>query len=602
MASSLAKGIETDHESKPGYRMERVLAGRVIAMLTELQFLEMVAAGETLTVEFKGERRQQLSDNDIAEAVVCLTNADGGYLFLGVEDDGSITGSVNRNGDFSDVGKLAAKIYSRTMPNLHVEVQSMPHEARTVLVIKVPDSSSPVCTTRGVYVKRRIGGDGKPTCMPYLPHEMTSDAANRGALDYSEQKFEKLDIDAFDTFEIERLFSVIRNNLRSDKMLLELSQTEALKSLRLLVEGKTELVPTVAGLLLLGKKDILNSYIPHHELAFQFFKGTDVLINEFLKEPLLKSLETIWNYFTARNDIDSTVVNLYRRDIPDYDEVAFREAVNNAVSHRDYTGMGTVYIQWRDNQIEISNPGGFVNGVSLENILSVSPTPRNPLLADVFKRIGLVERSGRGVDLIYTGQLKYGRRIPGYSRTTSEKVVVTISKDTPTLDLIEFWQKHESEFSVSPEFEHRYIFDSLYRDKKDSVAEIAGILQRTMEETEVFMQQMIDWGYIKYHKPDGDYHLSPACKTKLKKIGSELTKKMPPKSSGKSSGKTVVKTVVKILEAIRSNPHVTSKELSSITGLSVRGIEWNLDKLKKAGDIQRVGPDKGGHWEVIEKS
>jgi len=66
--------------------------------------------------------------------------------------------------------------------------------------------------------------------------------------------------------------------------------------------------------------------------------------------------------------------------------------------------------------------------------------------------------------------------------------------------------------------------------------------------------------------------------------------------------KTVGKTVGKILEEIEQNPSITRKELSVQTGLSVRGVEWNLNKLKKEGIIKRIGPAKGGHWEITENN
>lgn len=60
------------------------------------------------------------------------------------------------------------------------------------------------------------------------------------------------------------------------------------------------------------------------------------------------------------------------------------------------------------------------------------------------------------------------------------------------------------------------------------------------------------------------------------------------------------KTVEKILAIVNKNPYITAKELTEETGLTRRGVEWNIDKLKRAGRIKRIGPDKGGHWEIIE--
>ena len=87
--------------------------------------------------------------------------------------------------------------------------------------------------------------------------------------------------------------------------------------------------------------------------------------------------------------------------------------------------------------IEISNPGGFVEGVSLENLLVTAPTPRNPLLADAFKRIGLVERTGRGVDIIFQGLLRYGRPAPDYGRSGATSVVVRLPGGEADLNFLQ---------------------------------------------------------------------------------------------------------------------------------------------------------------------
>jgi len=64
--------------------------------------------------------------------------------------------------------------------------------------------------------------------------------------------------------------------------------------------------------------------------------------------------------------------------------------------------------------------------------------------------------------------------------------------------------------------------------------------------------------------------------------------------------KTVVKTVEKIIEIMNESPQVTIKELVELTGLSRRGVEWNIQQLKAAGLIERIGADKGGYWKVIK--
>jgi len=94
------------------------------------------------------------------------------------------------------------------------------------------------------------------------------------------------------------------------------------------------------------------------------------------------------------------MIGFLRVGVPDYPERAFREAVANALIHRDYTRLGAVHAQWYGDRIEVSNPGGFPEGVRPDNLLVTPPRPRNPLLADAFKRAGIVERTGCGIDTI----------------------------------------------------------------------------------------------------------------------------------------------------------------------------------------------------------
>jgi ATP-dependent DNA helicase RecG len=64
--------------------------------------------------------------------------------------------------------------------------------------------------------------------------------------------------------------------------------------------------------------------------------------------------------------------------------------------------------------------------------------------------------------------------------------------------------------------------------------------------------------------------------------------------------KTVEKTVEKIITAIEKNPYVTIKQLQEVTGLTRRGVEWQISKLKEKKIIERIGPDKGGYWKIID--
>lgn len=141
--------------------------------MTEAELLQIIAGGESLTVEFKGESHQPLNDRELVETVVCLANGQGGLLLVGVEDDGSVTGARPRHErGVTDPRRVQALIANQTRPSLATRVREVAVQGKTILVIDVPRSAQPVGTTEGKYLRRAIGGRGEAACVPYHFHEM----------------------------------------------------------------------------------------------------------------------------------------------------------------------------------------------------------------------------------------------------------------------------------------------------------------------------------------------------------------------------------------------------------------------------------------------
>ncbi len=271
----------------------------------------------------------------------------------------------------------------------------------------------PTGTSDGKYLRRAIGGRGKPECLPFHFHEMQSLQADRGTLDYSALVVPETSIEDLDALEFERFRRTIRENKgRGDKVLSELPDLELAKALGAVEANHDMSAVRVLGLLLFGKEEALCRWLPTHEVAFQVLRGTQVEVNDFFRWPLIRLMEEMLTRFRARNREEELMVGIQRIGVPDYSEISFREGVANALIHRDYTRLGTVHVQQRDEEIVISNPGPFPEGVKLDNLLVTPPQPRNPLLADAFKRVGIVERTARGIDSIFYEQLRNGRPVP----------------------------------------------------------------------------------------------------------------------------------------------------------------------------------------------
>lgn len=145
-----------------------------------------------------------------------------------------------------------------------------------------------------------------------------------------------------------------------------------------------------------------------------------------------------------RNTSTELLVGLHRVEVPLIPSVTRREAVANAVVHRDYTTLCPTRVQITSNEFIVANPGGFPLDVTIVNILDES-RPRSPILAEAFKRAGLVERRGKGVNDMFEQQLRAGRDAPDYSRSTSDSVIVTVPLGTADLDLVRFLLTFENE-------------------------------------------------------------------------------------------------------------------------------------------------------------
>ena len=340
----------------------------------------LIARGESLNVEFKGEERAALSDRDLVEVAVCLANRaeeQAGWILVGVEDDGRLTGARPRPATGqTDPVRVEALIAARTRPSLRVRVEHVELDGLQVLAIEVPPVRQTVATADGRFLRRAIGGDGRPACLPMDVFDMESMQSDRGLLDPSAQIIRGAGWDDLDPLEFERFRRSIRERRgRSDGSLLELSDLELAKALGVVEANGAARSVRLAAVLLFGKEETLRRFVPNCEVAFQGLDGLAVEVNDFFRWPLLRAMEEIEARIRARNREQEIMVGVLRVGVPDYPERALREALANALIHRDYQRLGAVHFQWHAGRVEISNPGGLPEGVRLDNLLVTAPRP-----------------------------------------------------------------------------------------------------------------------------------------------------------------------------------------------------------------------------------
>ena len=477
----------------------------------------MLPKKETLTIEFKSDRNK-LQNSDIFDAVVAFANTEGGDLYLGIEDSGEVTG-VHK--DHKNHTTLAAFIANNTLPPVSVRAEII-EDIHPVLKISVPKSyNGIVATISGKVLRRRIKADGTPENVPMYPAEFASRLSELRMIDYSAMPVLECSIDDFDPLEIEHLRNVILS-YNGERSLLDLSDEDLFKALGLVRDFNGQLVPTITGLLLIGRIDALKCHIPTHTSSFQVLSGTDVKVNDDMCLPLLSTIDKINTYMDAWNHEQEIEMGLFRISIPDFNKRAFREALVNAFSHRDYSKMGRVRIAINDDGITIANPGGFIEGVSIKNLLTAEPHGRNPQLADALKRIGLAEKTGRGIDRIYEGSLLYGNPLPDYSNSTPVTVSLFIPRSKPDPQIAKLVSSEQNRLGRPLSLNTLLVLNVLKDMPRSNLTDLAEAVNLSEIATKAILDTSIECGIVDIYGSGRNrtYILSPKVySTKSKRIG-----------------------------------------------------------------------------------
>ena len=465
--------------------------------MNKQNLLQLIADKEGLTIEFK----EQFSSG-LARDLVAFANAVGGRILLGVADHGEIKGIAQANRVLSQIHSLAREC----SPSVPVAAKVIPVDKKQCVVIEVRDlPNKPYSCSEGFFV--RSGANTQK-----LKREEIIEFLNReGHL-----KFESL---IEDRFNLRKDFDAAkyRNFLKlADLNAKKINRFALLQNLSLAKTHGNRLRITKAGILFFAAQP--ERFIPQNEVTCVLYKGIQkvhVLERKDFKLSLPQNVEETVLFFKRHLANEYEIKEIKRREIWDIPLEALREAVLNAVVHRDYGESGaSILVEIFDDRVSISNPGGLP-GLDPRRFGTVS-IRRNPVIADIFHRLGEVEKIGSGINRMRSLCKENGNPEPAF--------------------------------------------------KFDNTFFIAEFAKRGLKKGTKGVENGVE--------------------------GSRAT-------TQKTTQKITQKTTQKIMALIKEDPGITRKRLADMVGISADGIKFNLNKLKKAGLLKRIGPDKGGHWEVV---
>ena len=420
---------------------------------TPLTLEELLNAQEGEHFQFK-EAKRRFDSNEAARCCCALANCGGGKLIFGITD----------KRPRQVVGSLAFDQPERTRKGLidklkvMVDFQLYDYEGKRVLVFDV--ASRPLGLPVQVDgVAWWYEGD---SLIP-LSEEIRRKIYEETGFDFSgsickDAQLADLDEDAIEVFRKRWM------EKSGNKRIASLSSEQLLRD----CEAITDDGITYAALILFGKKGALGKHLPQSEIVFEYRSSNasgPANQREEFRVGFFACHNRIWELVNLRNDTQHYQEGFFVYDIPTFNERVVREAILNAVSHRNYQMVGSVFIrQYRDKLI-VESPGGLPNGISLDNILD-RQVPRNRRIAEILSLCGLVERSGQGMNLMYEISIMEAKQLPDFTGTDDSFVSLTLNGlviDKKMLSLINRIGNERLENLSTADF---LAIDALYHERR----------------------------------------------------------------------------------------------------------------------------------------
>lgn len=402
-------------------------------------------------LSFNGSDKKKNSDRRkcILGYIVALANAGGGYLVLGMEDEYPHKVVGTRQCE-NALGQLENDIYKALQ--IPVEAYELFDEQNLrVVVIDIPRHPVGKALKYEDVALWRSGEELIP-----MPDKVLFSILQETDPDYSQSICEGVTINDLDKTAIAILKEKYARK-QDNPTFTSLSDSQALSDLKLVVGQKV----TNAAVLLVGKQDLIQRHFPQAKVQLEFrnTEGQERFDKRLsFTAPFYILIDQLWDAINIRNGSVPVQEGAYIFDIPFFNESVIREVVNNAFAHRDYRLQSEIVIKQYPTKLVVANPGGFPLGVTLDNILTVSSTPRNRLLADVLAVTGIVERSGQGMDVIFRLTLSEGKQKPDYKNSDDYQVIAILSSKVKDPGFALFIKSIQQEL---PENQKLSVFDIL---------------------------------------------------------------------------------------------------------------------------------------------
>jgi ATP-dependent DNA helicase RecG len=541
---------------------------------TELQgFLEgLIRQGEDIGVEFK---RAAIKARDLATPLVAMVNTYGGWILIGVENDGQVTGIGRRNIE----PLLAAPTshcqpISPPLPAVAVQVEDVFGEKILVFYVR---PGSAVYSTRGVAYVRDFDRDGKPCNRPLSPDETARLALSKGQVTFESVPEKRASTGDLDVKLAAEYAARRRSGESWEQVLLE----EGLLSLS---DGQERLIPSNAAILLFGRNPTI--FLGNCTIDLIRYEGIEqkvgtelnVIKRELFQGPLPQLLREAFEFVRTQVRERSPLVGLTFESAPEYPEMAWQEAVVNAVGHRDYGILGSpIFVRLFDDRMEIESPGRIVPPNTMEDLRAGKyiHCSRNPQIVRALKEMGFMRGFAEGIRRMTQEMERHDLSPPEFCEPNHSFRVTLFNAPVFPPDT-QVWLKQFDGLSLSNP--QRRALAQVHRSDRITNSEYRRINQTSRENAERDLRKLVELGILKLRGRGAGAHyvLSP-------RYARAVQLPLDPRQQ-------------QVLEYVARSGSITNAECRQLLNLSRTGAHKLLRQLVADGHLQLRGVRRGARY------
>lgn len=384
-------------------------------MLSQQDVIDIISKGENSYVEFKEER---IKPNDLAGEIVSFANMEGGTIIIGVSDNGTIKGI-----SIVDMEERIMNICrNNCIPNIIPIYQEIVINDEKIIILTIPKGANkPYYTVDNKYYIR-VGTTKRIASREELMRLFQASGAVHFDISPVEGTNKKdLNVDLIrDYFLKYNMFDLYNEPEETiDRILVNAD---------ILREGVNTKECTVGGLLIFGKN--VENKLSQSGISFAHFRGNDITEELIDKKQIVGNLPDIveQTLVVIKNNIrtPSTIVGAIREEKEIYPNVVLREALVNAVVHRNYSIIGSkIRVLMFTDRIEFHSPGKLPNTVTIDKMKIGVSYARNPFLVKYMENLRYIDQLGRGIPMIIKNMKELGAREPEL-KEIGEEFILTI--------------------------------------------------------------------------------------------------------------------------------------------------------------------------------